>query len=78
MNASQTHWRKQMKSTATLCKTIKQRKAARKELWTYRLLSLALILLFASFISFNAIPGLVGTGIIIAIVIADSNIRRKF
>ena len=78
MNASQTHWRKQMKSTATLCRTIKKRKEARKELWTYRLLSLALVLMFASFITFNAIPGLVGTGIIIALLIADSNLRRKF
>lgn len=67
-----------MSSTAKLCRTIKQRKAARKELWTYRFLSLALALILASLISFNAIPGLVGTGIIIAILISDNNIRRKF
>lgn len=67
-----------MKSTAKLCRTIKKRKEARKELWMYRFLSLALILLYISLITFNAIPGLVGTGIIIAILIADSDIRRKF
>ena len=67
-----------MKSTATLCKTIKKRKEARKELWMYRFLSLALILIAISLVTFDAIPGLVGTGIIIAILIADSNIRRKF
>ena len=67
-----------MKSTATLCKTIKKRKEARKELWMYRFLSLALILIATSLVTLDAIPGLVGTGIIIAILIADSNTRRKF
>ena len=67
-----------MKSTATLCKTIKKRKAARKEMWQWRFISLAGILLFITLVTFNPVPGFIAWGIIAIILITDKDVRRRF
>lgn len=67
-----------MKSTAKSCATIKQRKAYRKEMWQWRFLSLAGILLITTFVTFNPIPGFIAWGIIAIILITDADIRRRF
>ena len=72
------HWRKQMKSTAKLCRTIKKRKQERKEMWQWRFISLAGILLILTFITMDAIPGFIACGIIATILITDADIRRRF
>ena len=67
-----------MKSTKKLCATIKERRRIARERWENRFLSLALILFAISFLTLDAIPGLVGAGIIIILLIADEKVRRRF
>lgn len=67
-----------MKSTKKLCATIKERKRIARERLENRFLSLALILFAVSFLTLDAIPGLVGAGIITTLLIADEKVRRRF
>ena len=67
-----------MNSTKKLCATIRERKRIARERWENRFLSVALVLFAISFITMDAIPGLVGAGIITILLIADEKVRRRF
>lgn len=67
-----------MSSTAKLCRTIKARKEAYKEMWQTRILCVAATMLYVSIFTTEGFMGLIAIAIIIVLLIMDSDIRRKF
>lgn len=65
-----------MRSTARSCAITNAQEKQRRERWSCRFLTLAVIFFFGMITLSNEVLGMVGLGLIIVALIIDKNIRR--